>query len=80
MTNSKYNAHTDRLFKQLHLLKVKDIFDVQCLQFWYKFVNRKLPNYFRDMSKYNYELHEMEPEVTISFTYIQPAPVVLAMF
>ena len=38
MTNSKYNAHTDPLFKQLHLLKVKDIIDVQCLKFWYKFV------------------------------------------
>ena len=58
MTNSKYNAHTDPLFKQLHLLKVKDIFDVQCLKFWFKFVNKKLPNYFRDMFKYNYELHE----------------------
>ena len=59
MTNSKYNAHTEPLFKELHLLKVKDIFDVQCLKFWYKFVNKKLPNYFRDMFKYNYELHEI---------------------
>ena len=59
MTNSKYNAHTEPLFKQLHLLKVKDIFDVQCLKFWYKFVNKKLPNYFRDMFEYNYELHEI---------------------
>ena len=59
MTNSKYNAHTDPLFKRLHLLKVNDIFDVQCLKFWYKFVNKKLPNYFRDMFKYNYELHEI---------------------
>ena len=33
MTNSRYNAHTEPLFKQLHLLKVKDIFDVQCLEF-----------------------------------------------
>ena len=58
MTNSKYNAHTEPLFKQLYLLKVKDIFDVQCPKFWYKFVNEKFPNYFRDMLKYNYELHE----------------------
>ena len=49
MTNSGYNAHTEPLFKQLYLLKVKDIFDVQCMKFWYKFVNKKLPNYFRDM-------------------------------
>ena len=43
----------------LRLLKVNDIFDVQCLKFWYKFVNKKLPNYFRDMFKYNYELHDI---------------------
>ena len=59
MTNSKYDAHTEPLFKQLRLLKVNDIFDVQCLKFWYKFVNKELPNYFRDMFKYNYELHDI---------------------
>ena len=59
MTNSKYNAHTEPLFKQLRLLKVNNIFDVQCLKFWYKFFNKKLPNYFRDMFKYNYELHDI---------------------
>ena len=49
MTNSSYNAHTEPLFKKLNLLRVKDIFDIQCLKFWYKFVNNKLPNHFRDM-------------------------------
>ena len=33
MTNNRYNAHNESLFKQLHLLKVKDIFDVQCMKF-----------------------------------------------
>ena len=60
MTNSRYNAHTEPLFKQLHLLKVKDIFDVQCLKFWYKFVNNELPNYIRNMFTYNHELHDFE--------------------
>ena len=59
MTNSRYNAHTEPLFIQLYLLKVKDIFDVQCMKFWYKFVNKKLPNYFRDMFKYNHEVHDI---------------------
>ena len=27
MTNSKYNAHTEPLFKSLKLLIIKDIFD-----------------------------------------------------
>ena len=58
-SNSKYNTHIEPLFKELRLLKVNDIFDVQCLKFWYKFVNKKLPNYFKDMFQYNYELHDI---------------------
>ena len=52
MTNSRYNSHTEPLFKQLHLLNssVKDIFEIQCLKFWYKYVNNKLPNYIRNMA------------------------------
>ena len=46
ITNSKYNAHTEPLFKDLHLLKITDIFDVQCMN---KFSNNTLPNYFRSM-------------------------------
>ena len=34
ITNSKYNAHTEPLFKDLYLLKIKDIFDVQCMKFY----------------------------------------------
>ena len=60
MTNSRYNTHTEPLFKQLHLLKVKDMFGIQCLNFWYKYVNNKLPNYFRNMFTYNLESHEIE--------------------
>ena len=43
MTNSKYNAHTNPLFKSLTLLKIKDIFEVQCMEFWYRFVNDNVP-------------------------------------
>ena len=60
MTNSRYIAHTASLFKRLNLLQVKEIFDVQCLKFWYRFGNNKLPNYFRDMFKFNNEVHDIE--------------------
>ena len=62
MTKSRCNAHTQPHFKQLHFLKVKhiDLLDAQCLKFWYKFVNNKLPNYFRDVFKHNDELHSIE--------------------
>ncbi len=38
---SKYNAHTDPLFKILKLLKVNDIFKLQGLKFYYKYKNNK---------------------------------------
>ena len=57
MTNSKYNAHTDPLFKQLHLNKGH--FRRAMSKILGKSVNKKLPNYFRDMFEYNYELHEI---------------------
>ena len=60
MTNSKYNAHTDPLFKSLKLLKIKDIFDVQCMKFWYKFINNNVPTYFASMFRYNHELYEIQ--------------------
>ena len=41
MTNSKYNT-TEPLFKVLEMLKVKNIFDVQCMKFWYEFVNNSI--------------------------------------
>ena len=60
MMNSKYNAHTDPLFKDLEMLKVKVIFDVQCLKLWYKFINNELPHFFKSMFTYNHELYETE--------------------
>ena len=60
MTNSKYNTHTEPLFKELEMLKVSDIFNVQCMKFWYKFVNKSLPEYFGTMFTFNNELYQTE--------------------
>ena len=57
MTLSKYNAHTDPLFKDLGLLKIKDIFDLQCMKFWFKFTNGSLPKFFRSVFRYNHEIY-----------------------
>ncbi len=37
ITTSKYNAHTEPIFKCLNLLKVEDIFKLQVLKFYFKF-------------------------------------------
>ena len=56
----KYNAHTEPLFKDLEMLKVSNIFDVQCMKFWYKFVNKSLPEYFVGILTFNNELYQIE--------------------
>ena len=43
---SKYNAHTEPLFKQLNLLKACDICKLQELKCYHKLINRQLPKYF----------------------------------
>ena len=57
MSNSRYDAHMRPLFKQLHLLKVKEKFEIQCPQLWYKYVNNKVSTYFGNMFTYKHELH-----------------------
>ena len=49
ITASKFNSHSEPLFKALNLLKVEDIFKSQSLKFYHKHVNDKLPSYFSDM-------------------------------
>ena len=80
MTNSKYNAHTEPLFKELEMLKVSDIFDVQCMKFWYKFVNKSLPEYFGTMFTFNNEIHQIETRGQTNFTCFLPGLAALAMF
>ena len=36
ITLSKYNAHTEPIFKSLDLLNMKGLFDLSCLKFVYK--------------------------------------------
>ena len=50
---SKYNAHTEPIFKSLKLLKVTDIFKVQELKFYYRYTHRMLPSYLLDIPLVN---------------------------
>ena len=46
ITCSRYNEHTEPLFKALNLLKIKDLFELNLLKFYYKLKNHHLPFYF----------------------------------
>ena len=72
MTNSKYNAHTETLFKDLNLLKPDGIFDIQCMNFFSIFTNNTLPKYFHSLFKYNREIYEIE---TRNYNQLQLFPI-----
>ena len=45
ITLSRYNAHTEPLFKNLNLLKVEDILKLQELKFYFRCIHKNLPAY-----------------------------------
>ena len=49
INNAKYNAHTDPLFKNSKILKLKDMFSLACLKFIYKYFERSLPFHFNNI-------------------------------
>ena len=46
VSSSKYNAHSEPLFKALDILKIEHLFSQSCLKFVYMFKKRELPKYF----------------------------------
>ena len=66
---SKYNAHTDPLFKSLKLLKVNDIFKLQCIKFFQKYSQNNLPKYFLNIFQSE---DETETISTRAATYRRP--------
>ena len=49
ITCSKYNAHTDPIFKKLNILKVNDIYRLTAIKFYFKFKRQLLPRSFHDI-------------------------------
>ena len=43
--NSKYNSHTDPIFKTKNILKLEDLFKLNCCKFYYKKLKGSLPSY-----------------------------------
>ncbi len=70
ISRSKYNPHTEPIFKTLKLLKVKDILTLQELKFYYKYKHNKLPHYFQNLPIGQIRKHIfMKQEYKIKFIY-----------
>ena len=47
ITSSRYNSHTEPLFKQLNMLKLEDLLKLQQFKFYFKFNDGSLPVYLQ---------------------------------
>ena len=57
ISHSKYNAHTEPIFKSFNILKLDDIVIYFAVKFYYKLKNNTLPLYFIEMFSTNTEVH-----------------------
>ena len=64
VTKSNFIAHTDPLYRQLNVLKIKDIFKVQILKFHYKLSYGLLPKYF------NSYIHKLDGNIECPISLI----------
>ena len=67
---TKYNAHTDPIFKQPNLMKVKDIFPLNILKLFYKLNQSCLPVYITDLIQ-NFSLeHDHNARQSLVLNYV----------
>ena len=57
VTKSKYNSHTNRLFRNLNALKINDIFNISCSRFYFKVQSNLTPLYFKQELPRNTDIH-----------------------
>ena len=50
ITNSKYNSHTEPIFKSMCFLKIQDIYCLNVLKFYYQYCNGQLPSYLQSFN------------------------------
>ena len=60
ITKSKFNAHTEPLFRELSLLKVNYIFQLHCLKRYYNITNGRTPAFFSSMFVLNDTVHSYQ--------------------
>ena len=59
INNSKYNSHTEPLFKKNNLLKLNDIYYLNAIKFHFKYKRDMLPIYFKDIFEMSRPVQEI---------------------
>ena len=60
IADSKCNSHTEPLLKSLNILKINDIFTIQCLKFFHNYINDRVPVFFRSFFVEHALYHDYE--------------------
>ena len=77
VANSKYNAHTEPLFKLYRILKLADVFTLQTMKVYHKFRHNELPVYLQNWPLItNNEIHQYNTRIDKWFTHIPISPYV----
>ena len=64
VANSKYNAHTEPLFKLFRILKLSDVLILQTMKVYHKFRNKELPVYMQNWPLIiNNEIHQYNTRI-----------------
>jgi len=70
ISGSKYNAHTEPIFKKLHILKIDNLCTLRGAKFCYQLENNTLPVYFYSgIFTKNSELHEYSTRGLNNYQY-----------
>ena len=71
INKSKYDAHTDPIFRDLHVLKFHDICKIQTGQFVFSCLSKRLPNKFNEMfntcNTHDYNTRSSESQIKVPF-------------
>ena len=57
ITNSRYNSHTETLFKDQGILMINDLYEYQVATFMFSYEQAELPISFRNVFKHNRDIN-----------------------
>ena len=71
ITCSKYNTPSSPLFKQLNILKLKDLHELQVEILIYDFVNQRLPDPLLELYSYHGDSHDHEQGTSLISSHLR---------
>ena len=63
LTNANYNAHTDPIFKELNILKLKDMYSLSACKLMYQHIHNMLPTPLQNMFTLNRNIHNYNTRI-----------------